>query len=99
MKEDRLQERRIELLLEEQIENRIQTLWLSFVHPDKPEDQRFAGVIITKALGLIHAIEHINLLGINPHGEILCYEIEEVKPEYLDKVLYEDDLRKAGYIK
>ena len=47
-------------------------LWLSFVKDDK-----FAGVVVTEADGIAEATAKCWRNGVNPGGEVMCYEIPE----------------------
>lgn len=76
MTEEQKQARESEILAKEIAENRPRILWLSFCDPDKPEGSQFLGVVITEALGFLHAIHKTWALGINPGGEVLSTEIE-----------------------
>ena len=75
-------------------------LWMSFCDPSRQTDNRFLRVIITKTLGLAHAVDETHAMGINPCGEILSYEIDpsDVAPELFDRLLSKPDIRDAGYI-
>lgn len=75
-------------------------MWLSFVDERREEGDRFLGVIITKTLGMTHAIRKTHELGINPGGEVLAFELEEcsIADEHFDILLSEEDLKETGYI-
>ena len=72
-------------LLESEKDNPIKTWWLSFCDPDKPKGTQFLGVIIVDAKGLFHAHHQINMLGINPGGEIQCFDISKIDPPIKDR--------------
>lgn len=71
--------------------------WLSFVDPDRPEGQRFLGVVIVQALGFGDAINVSFAKGLNPGGEIQGFQIEmDYVPEALrNRLLKKRDL--AGF--
>lgn len=75
-------------------------LWMSFCDPKKPKGKQFLGVIITKAMGLTHAMRKTHKLGINPGGEIKAFEIppNKIKSEHLDCLMSKDDLQREGLI-
>lgn len=88
-------------VINEELEDNLERcLWMSFCDTDKPSGEQFLGVIITKTLGIAHAVQKTHALGINPGGQILSYEIDpnEIKPEDFNKLLRREDLEKAGYI-
>jgi hypothetical protein len=68
-----------------------ETWWLSFCDPDLPQGKQFLGVIIIDAESFLMAHMHINLLGINPGGEIEGHDItiarHRIKPEYKNRLL------------
>jgi hypothetical protein len=80
--------------LNEELDNDEECLWMSFCDPDKPEGEQFLGVIITKDKGFAHAVTKINSLGINPGGEILCYETdpEDIPEDCFDRLLSYEEL-------
>ncbi len=90
-----------EKLSQEINDNKQVCLWMSFCDTDKPKDSQFLGVIITKALGLAHAVDKTHAMGINPGGEIKSCEIEanEIKPEHFDRLLSKQDLKDVGYLR
>lgn len=73
---------------------------MSFADPQKPKGTQFLGVVITKCLGMAHAINKTHKLGINPSGEIMSQEIDpsRIKDCDFDKLLSEKDLTEKGYI-
>lgn len=85
--------------LEESIEK---YLWMSFCDTDKPSGEQFLGVIITKTLGIGHAMQKTHELGINPGGQIASWEWEDafkvINPEDFDRLLSKEELEEAGYI-
>ena len=89
-----------ERLLEEKNNQDEVCLWMSFCNPGKPKGQQFTGVIVTKTIGLAHAVKKLWALGINPGGEIFSYETDgsDIQPEHFDRLLTKDDLVAAGYI-
>lgn len=90
-------ELRIQIMLElehEQTQPK-RWIWLSFVNEDD-----FAGVVITKTHGLNHAIQKTHLLGINPGGEVMSYELDDDDRRYQpysDRLLSKADLADAGF--
>lgn len=73
--------------------------WLSFCDPEKPSGEQFKGVIISRTLGMMHALERANALGINPGGEVVCLEIEgnDIHPDHFDVLLTKKQLIEHGY--
>jgi hypothetical protein len=69
-------------------------MWLSFVDPDKPAGRRNLGVIVTRAVDVIDAVEKTHAMGINPGGEVLCAQLPDkptVPARYLDRLLTRDE--------
>lgn len=81
-------------LQEEKERNQEVCLWLSFSGNDG-----FKGVIITKTLGLSHAIKKTHEMGINPNGQLMSSVIDPstIKPEDFDKLMNAEYLIKNGY--
>lgn len=100
MTEQQRQARKREMLAQELAENRPRILWLSFCDEEKPRGEQFLGVVITEALGLVHALRKTWDLGINPGGQVLSSEVENVPgfAEVKDRLLSKADLIKAGLI-
>lgn len=71
-------------------------LWLSFCDVKG----KLLGVIITKTLGISHAIIRTHELGINPGGQIKACEIDQtfVNEGDFDRLLSKVETIKAGYI-
>ena len=73
-------------------------MWLSFVN-----DGKFAGVIITEAMGIADAVCKCHALGINPGGEVMSFEIpEDAQKERSyprDVLLTEEFLKADGHKK
>lgn len=87
--------------LQEEEQGIFRYLWLSFADPDKPAGSRFLGVVITRALGLVHAVRHLYDIGVNPGGQVLSSEIVSPPPnfhEIEDRLLSKDDLEKYKLI-
>lgn len=101
MTEEQTQTRTHELLAKEKAENRTRILWLSFCDPEKTKGSQFLGVIITEALGLLHAIHKTWDFGINPGGEVLSTEVKNVPhlEQVRDRLLSKAELIRAGLIK
>ena len=88
------------LLASEAVRGIESTYWLSFCDPKKPDGQQFLGVIITKALGLTHALANTKLMGINPGGEVLAFEVpkDKLNADDYDRLFSKNDLIKRGFI-
>ncbi len=94
---DELSKRYSELIKEESsLESR--QLWLSFCDTDKPKGDQFLGVIVIESCGLATAIQKLWEMGINPGGQVLCYETSGVLPDHMGRLLSKDQLRSYGYI-
>lgn len=67
--------------------------------PDRPKGQRFLGVCVVRADGLIEAMEKTHWLGINPGGEIVGQEIEQMPDDCINRLLGQDELlsRQLGH--
>jgi len=72
--------------------------WLSFCDTTRPQGQQFLGVIITRAIDLLSAIQKTHKLGINPGGEVCAFEDESGKKYKEDVLLSKDELKELGYI-
>lgn len=92
-----IQKRTLTLLAQEK-NNTPKLWWLSFCDPTKPKGQQFLGVCIVEVPGFIHAQQKTWTLGINPGGEIQACQVEDVPPEYLDKLLSRAELEAAGFV-
>lgn len=76
-----------------------QWIWMSFVDPDRPAGMKFLGVIITKARGLMTAVENTYQRGINPGGEVMTVPMPDWEPEHegiTDRLLSAADLEREG---
>ena len=65
---------------------------MSFCDPSKKEGEKFLGVIIAKAYGLISAVDAINRKGLNPGGEIESYVIDPDEISYYMMGVIKDNL-------
>lgn len=77
--------------------------WLSFCDPNKPVGTQFLGVIISDAPGFIEAVDMAHLMGINPGGEVMGYELpdvdaKDIKPGHINKLLSHEELIDNDYI-
>lgn len=93
-------ELKIAMLLQAEAEaNTSACQWLSFCDPEKPSGEQFKGVIISRTLGMMHALERANALGINPGGEVACQEIEgdDIHLDHFDVLLTKQQLIDYGY--
>jgi len=98
--ENEADERWQELLKEEAARNETAYYWLSFADTEKPVGQRFTGVIVTEALGFIHAVDKTHKMGINPGGEVLgdAYIPPAGINEFKDRLLQEAELRERDLV-
>lgn len=73
-------------------------LWLSFV-----DEGKFKGVIITEGKDVEHAACKCWKMGINPGGQVACFEIPETATQERelprDTLLSEEFLNERGYMK
>lgn len=95
---DQVQERKA-VLLEQEQDNPPVLWWMSFCDPEKPKGKQFLGVCIVSAPGLMHAHQKALALGINPGGEILAAQVEDIPGEYMNKLLSRADIEAAGFIR
>lgn len=68
--------------------------WLSFVDHDKPEGNKFLGVVIIEGETIIDAVRHAWDLNINPGGEVLAGQLEmidTIPPEFRERLLSKED--------
>lgn len=75
--------------------------WMSFCDPHKNPGTQFKGVIISEAEDFLSAVRKTTHLGINPHGEIRSFEVENVNNAFdghFDKLLSKEDLKKYDLI-
>jgi len=86
--------------LKEEAANPEACLWMSFCDPTKPSGEQFIGVVVTYAKGMIHAIDKLNRLDINPGGDVAMYETNplDINAEDFDKLLTKEYLIESGYI-
>lgn len=82
-------------LQEEVQRNQEVCLWMSF-----SDSSGFLGVVVTNALGIIHATNKTHEMSINPGGKIKTVEIDpdNINPKHFDRLLSKTDLIEAGYI-
>lgn len=73
---------------------KISIWWLSF----RDNGGRFQGVVMVRAYGLAQAIDITHSLGINPGGEVQAHVVtdRDIRPELLNRLLSEDELKKSG---
>lgn len=57
--------------------------WLSFVNPELPEGQRFLGVSIVRARGVLDAATKAHRQRINPGGEVASFELTGEPPLFI----------------
>lgn len=80
----------------------LQYVWMSFSNPDMPAGDRFLGIIITKAYGLVDAMCKTHELGINPGGEIQSHgcslEYGKRFEGNTDRLIRKAELEKLDYI-
>lgn len=57
--------------------------WMSFVDPERPEGDRFLGCLIVRGRNDMDVIRRSHMLGLNPGGEVMFFEIPK---QYLDRV-------------
>lgn len=95
-----LDERIAMLIEQEQQEGKEQILWMSFCDTSKPKGEQFLGVIITKALGPVHALKKTHQMKINPGGEVMSYEVTEIQNfnKVSDRLLNKKQLKKYGLL-
>jgi hypothetical protein len=87
-----------ERLLEESTANKESIWWMSFCDTDKKPGSQFVGVVITKALGLAHALKKTHELKINPGGEVQSCMVESIDEKHFDKLLGKPELKERGLI-
>ncbi len=69
--------------------------WMSFVHKDKPEGQKFAGACVVAGTDYLDAVQESHSRGCNPGGEMLALEcppdsvplIRQRAPEFIGVLL------------
>lgn len=61
--------------------------WLSFVDPHKPPGHRFLGVVILAGENFGEAVRNAWTLGCNPGGEVKGYQVEDVDPTWMNRLL------------
>jgi hypothetical protein len=55
----------------------VKTWWLSFVQEDRPEGDRFVGVVLVDACrSFDEAFLRASMAGANPHGQVVGYGFE-----------------------
>jgi hypothetical protein len=74
------------------------TFWLSFSNPDALRDKRFLGVAIFDMdesggeLSVPEIVLRAHELGINPGGQVLVQEVEDVPDEHKNKLITDEAL-------
>src|SRR5438477_12296433 len=74
-------------------------MWMSFVDPDKPEGQRFLGVVILRARSVTEGITLAHRLKINPGGEVITVELPPdcpVPEDYKGRLLTREDTERLA---
>jgi hypothetical protein len=86
---DAERKRRLQAMLGDELRNgEPQWWWLSFVDPDRPEGDRFLGVVIVEARGPTTATQRAHDLGINPGGEVAIVPLPgPPRPEDRERLL------------
>lgn len=79
------------MLLEEELNKPLQWFYLSFA-----DDSGFRGAVIVEARGITSALLRCNVLGVNPHGQVMGLAIGEwpshLSTEIRERVLSKDEL-------
>ena len=72
--------------------------WLSFIDPDKPQGQRFLGVVSDVAGNIQDACAKAHELGINPGGEArsVPVELDKYRPEDINRLLNKEEATKLA---
>jgi len=74
--------------------------WLSFVDTERPEGQRFLGVVVLEATGFMDAVGQAWAHGLNPGGEVQGMEVVEgngLPPEaFRNRLLSEAEAMEVG---
>jgi hypothetical protein len=71
--------------------------YLSFADPNKPKGTQFLGAIVIEASDAKDAIWRTHLIGENPGGEVMTWEIDILPPEeYRARLLSLEDIRAVG---
>ena len=71
---------------------------LSFCDPKLQKGQQFLGAIIIIANSFIDAFHFTHMLGINPGGEVIGYEIDKQNELLINRLLQKDELIKERII-
>jgi hypothetical protein len=79
--------------MKEELETPERYMWFSFA------DNGFKGAVIVKAHGVSDGLMKINLLGINPGGQVMAVDIPEetsslVTPDMTNRLLSREDIDK-----
>lgn len=75
------------LLLDEATTGADRWWWLSFADATLPKGTQFLGACIVRARGMVSAVSRAHVLGINPGGEVVGYEL----PAAADEIGIPDD--------
>jgi hypothetical protein len=74
------------------------TFWLTFSSPDAPPKKRFLGVAIFDmdesggGLSVPEIVLRAHELGINPGGQVLVQEVEDIPDEHKNKLITDEAL-------
>lgn len=87
-------DRRAQLLAEEAATGVEDIWWLSFCDPGKPKGSQFLGIVVTRALGFVSALEKARELGVNPGGECRGYvtDMKGLTEAHFDRLLSKAEL-------
>ena len=99
--------KRHELILQE-ISNEDHFVYMSFCDPDLTKGKQFLGAIIVESQGVASAHQKINMLGINPGGEIQFTEVPfdglaspnaySLFKNNINKLMSKNELKDLGFI-
>ena len=92
---DKQQNERMQAMLEFESTQPVKRFWLSFVDPTKAKGQRFLGVAIVNAGGILSASVVAHSLGCNPGGEMACTELDPkmvIPDKYMERLLTKKEI-------
>ena len=84
-------------------EGKVGVWWLSFADGNLPKGRQFLGVVIVRAYGFAHAHAQVQLMGINPGGEVVGVAgdapwLPQLPEKYMGRLLGKEELREVDEV-